>query len=38
MDRYERAEMEIINFESEDIITTSIASDSDNLPFIGAED
>lgn len=37
MEKYEKAEMEIINFESEDIITTSISVDPDDLPFIGVE-
>lgn len=37
MEKYEKAEMEVVNFESEDIITTSISVDPDDLPFIGVE-
>lgn len=37
MEKYIDAEMQIVTFDSEDIITTSLARDEDDLPIIGPE-
>lgn len=37
MEKYIDAEMQIVTFDNEDIITTSLAHDEDDLPIIGPE-
>lgn len=37
MEKYIDAEMQIVSFDSKDIITTSLAYDEDDLPVIGPE-
>lgn len=36
LEKYETPEMEIVQFEVEDIITASIIPDEDEGPFVGA--